>query len=210
MSHRTARLRPRQWARPAVAQIEQGAPGDVFLSADQKNPSALVDAGLADGDVTDFAGNALVIIVPSDNPARLTGPIHLARPGLKVVAAGDDVPISGYARQLVTKLAGLPGYPADFAAAYAANVVSKEDNVKAVVTKIELGEGDAAIVYRTDALASSNVQAIELPDKASVSATYAGVVLKASKHLAAGHAFLEWLTGSEGAAILARFGFVAP
>ena len=82
---------------------------------------------------------------------RRRRPRDLAKPGLKVIAAGDEVPITKYATQLVANLAKEPGYPADFADAYAANVVSKEDNVKAVVAKIELGEGDAGIVYVTDA-----------------------------------------------------------
>ena len=81
--------------------------------------------------------------MPTDNPAGIKTPADLARPGVKVIAAGDEVPITKYATQLVANLAKEPGYPADFAAAYAANIVSKEDNVKAVVAKIELGEGDA-------------------------------------------------------------------
>lgn len=188
-------------------QIEQGAPADVFLSADQAYPRALGDAGMADGEAVDFAGNVLTIVVPSDNPGQLASPLDLARTGVKVVAAGDQVPIASYAGQAVARLGALPGYPADFAAAYAANVVSKEENVRAVVAKIELGEGDAAIVYRTDAMASSRVKTIELPAEAAVSATYAGVVLQASTHPASAHAFLDWLAASDGAAVLARFGF---
>lgn len=192
------------------AQIEQGAPADVFLSADQANPRALVDAGLVDGEAADFAGNTLTIVVPLDNPARLAGPLGLAMPGLKIVAAGDKVPITAYARQAVARLAALPGYPADFAAAYDANVVSREQDVRAVVTRIELGEADAALVYRTDALASSKVKRIELPAEAAAYVAYAGVVLRASTHPAAAHAFLDWLQGPAGAAILAEFGFLAP
>ena len=80
---------------------------------------------------------------------------------------------------LVANLAKEPGYPADFAAAYAANIVSKEDNVKAVVAKVELGEGDAGIVYVTDAKASTKVGTVDVPDSANVPATYDGVVVKA-------------------------------
>ena len=191
-------------------QIEQGAPADLFLSADQKNPQTLVDAGLGDGPAVDFAGNTLTVIVPADNPARIASPADLARPGVKVVAAGDDVPIAKYAGQAVAKLATLPGYAADFAQAYAANIVSREQNVKAVVAKIELGEGDAAIVYITDAEASKSVATIAIPDAANVPATYAGVVVAASTKHAQAHAFLEWLAGPAGGAILARFGFLPP
>ena len=111
-------------------QIEQGAPADVFLSADTTNPKKLVDAGLAEGAAVTFAGNKLTIIVPSDNPAKIATPADLAKAGIKVIAAGDEVPITKYATQLVDNLAKEVGYPADFAAAYSANIASKEDNVK--------------------------------------------------------------------------------
>ena len=81
--------------------------------------------------------------MPTANPAGITTPADLAKSGVKVIAAGDEVPITKYATQLVDNLAKEAGYPADFAAMYSANIVSKEDNVKAVVAKIELGEGDA-------------------------------------------------------------------
>ena len=83
-----------------------------------------------------FATNSLVIVVPTGNPAGIAGPADLARSGVRVVAAGPDVPITKYASQLIAKLAALPGYPADFAAAVAANTVSEEDNVKNVLAKI--------------------------------------------------------------------------
>jgi molybdate transport system substrate-binding protein len=191
-------------------QIEQGAPADVFLSADVANPKRLVDAGLADGDLVDFAGNLLTVVVPTANPARIATPADLARRGVKVIAAGDEVPITTYANQAIGLLADLPGYAPGFAAGYAANIVSREDNVKAVIAKIELGEGDAGIVYVTDAKASTNVQAIAIPVQANIPATYAGVVVKASKHLAAAHAFLDWMNGAEAQLILTELGFIAP
>jgi molybdate transport system substrate-binding protein len=88
--------------------------------------------------------------------------------------------------------------------------VSREDNVKAVVAKIELGEGDAAIVYATDAKASKKVATVAIPAGANVAATYAGVVIKASQHAGAARAFLSWLAGPDGQAMLATFGFVPP
>jgi molybdate transport system substrate-binding protein len=191
-------------------QIEQGAPADVFLSADQTNPTALVERGLADGAAVDFAGNTLTVIVPVANPARIATPADLAKSGVKVIAAGADVPIAKYTTQVVANLAGLGGYLAGFAAAYDANVVSKEDNVKAVVAKIELGEGDAAIVYVTDAKASTKVKTIEIPAEANVPATYVGVVVKTSSNAAAAHAFMTWLAGPDGQAVLSGFGFLPP
>ena len=189
--------------------IEQGAPADVFLSADTTNPKKLLDAGFASGDPQDFATNALTIIVPVSNPAHIASPFDLAKPGVRVVAAADSVPIAAYATQLVQNLARLPGAPAGFEAAYAANVITKADNVRAVVSHVELGEGDAAIVYASDADASGHVGTVAItPDSANVVATYAGVVVKASARQAAAQAFLEWLTGPIGQAVLASHGFL--
>ncbi len=191
-------------------QIEQGAPADVFLSADTANPKKLVDKHLAAGDPVSFATNKLTIVVPASNPAGIRSPADLARPGVKVIAAGDSVPITKYATQLVQNLAREPGYPADFVAAYAANVASKEDNVKALIAKVELGEGDAGIVYVTDARTSDTVTRIDVPDAANVPATYDGVVVGASRNPAAARAFLDWLAGPGGQAILTSLGFLPP
>lgn len=190
-------------------QIALGAPADVFLSADTENPAALASEGLVDGDVVAFAGNRLALVVPAGNPAALRSPADLATPGVTIIAAGDAVPITGYASQLLERLATLPGYPPDLPAAYAANVATREDNVRSVLAKIELGEGDAAIVYATDAAGSDSVDMVEIPAAANVTVAYAGAVISTSPNRAAGHGFLTWLTGTEAQAILASFGFVA-
>jgi len=191
-------------------QIEQGAPVDVFLSADTTNPQKLVDNGLATGTPVTFAGNKITIIVPTANPAAIRTPADLARSGVKIIGAGDAVPITRYATQLVANLAREPGYPSDFVAAYGRNIASKEDNVKAIVAKIELGEGDAGIVYVTDANASTKVSTVDVPDAANVPAMYAGVVVKTSSNASAAQAFLDWFGGPDGQAILASFGFLPP
>jgi molybdate transport system substrate-binding protein len=191
------------------AKIEQGAPADLYLSADTSNPQKLADKGMVDGDPTPFAGNLLTVIVPAANPAGIHDPADLARGGVKVIAAGDKVPITKYATQLVANLATQPGYPSDFVAMYDANVVSREDNAAAVVAKVQLGEGDAGIVYLTDAR-TSEVRSIAVPDAANVPATYAGVVVGASANASAAHAFLTWLAGPGGQAVLAEFGFLPP
>jgi molybdate transport system substrate-binding protein len=180
-------------------QIEQGAPADVFLSADQANAGMLVESGLTDGPAVDVAHTTLTIIVPRADPAGIRTPADLARPGVKVIAAGPDVPITTYAGRVVANLG--------IAAAYDANVVSREDDVRAVVAKIELGEGDAAIVYATDAAASGKVSTVAIPADANVTTVSAGVVVKSSRHVAAAHAFLAWLAGADGRAEMARFGF---
>jgi molybdate transport system substrate-binding protein len=191
-------------------QIEQGAPADVLLSADTANPAALAAADLSSGPPLTFASNRLAIVVPRGNPARLSSPADLARPGLRVVAAGEGVPITAYASQLVANLAALPGAPANLIAAYAANVVSREDDVRAVLAKVELGEADAGIVYATDAAASAAVETIPIPAAAQVRVEYGGVVVRGATNDALAHDFLDWLAGPAGAATLARFGFGAP
>lgn len=194
--------------------IEQGAPADLFLSADTTNAQALVDSGAATGPIVPFAGNALALVVPIGNPAAIVSPMDLARPGVRVIAAGAAVPITSYATRLMERLARLPGYPRGFVAGYAANIASREDNVAALVTKVGLGEGDAGIAYATDALvAASTVTTVPLPSEAQVRVTYGAVVLDGPQLSAAGslgsaRAFLAWLTGAEGQAILARFGFL--
>jgi molybdate transport system substrate-binding protein len=190
-------------------QIEQGAQADVFLAADTVNPEALASAGLTDGPAVEFAGNRLAVIVPADNPAGLASPADLARPGVAIVAAGDRVPITRYAGELLRRLAALPGYPPDLPAAYDSNVVTREDNVRSVVTRIELGEGDAAIVYATDAATAEDVTTLAIPEAAIVTATYAGAVLASAVDRGAARAFLDWLAGPDGRAILVAHGFVA-
>jgi molybdate transport system substrate-binding protein len=190
--------------------IEQGAPVDVFLSADTSNPQKVVDKGLTAGPAINFADNKLTVIVPIGNPASIKTPADLAKPGVKIVAAGDAVPITKYATQLVANLAKEPGYPADFVAKYNANVVSKEDNVKALVAKLELGDGDAGIAYVTDAKASTKVATVDVPPTANVIATYAGVVIMAAPNVDVAGAFLTWFAGPQGQAILSGYGFLPP
>lgn len=181
-------------------QIEQGAPADVFASADTANVLTLVEGGHArDADV--FACNQLAVIVPAGNPAAIVAATDLGRPGVAVVAAGDEVPITRYARQLVANLG--------IADAYAANIVSREDNVAAVRTRIELGEADAGIVYRTDAIASGDlVEQVPVPPEANVPATYAAAIVATTDQPDVSATYLDWLTGTEGQALLTSHGFL--
>jgi molybdate transport system substrate-binding protein len=192
------------------AQIEQGAPADVFASADTSNPEKAVDHGFAQAPLTRFAGNLLTLVTPIDNPAHLQTPADLARPGVRIVAAGDNVPITTYANHVVANLAALPGYPPGFAEAVPRNVVSKEDNVRAVLTRVELGEADAGIVYVTDAKTSTKVGTIPIPEGANVPATYAAVVVSKSANQFTAAEFVHWLADADAQAVLGRYGFLRP
>jgi molybdate transport system substrate-binding protein len=149
-------------------------------------------------------------VVPAGQEGSIREPFDLARPGLRVLAAGRHVPISRYADRLLAKLAAGPDAPAGFAQAVEANIVSREDNVRAVLAKIELGEGDAAIVYATDALGSDRVRTIAIPEWAMVSASYSAVVIAGSPRRTAADELLSWLRARDGQAVLARFGFGPP
>jgi molybdate transport system substrate-binding protein len=192
------------------AQIEQGATPDLFLSADVTTPKELVDAGLAQGPPVPFAQNELAIVVPASNPADITSPADLARSGVKVIAAGEAVPITAYAAGLIVDLGLRPGYPPGYAQAYEANVVTREDNVAGVIAKIGLGEGDAAIVYRTDVAAADDVLVIPIPGGITAMTTLAGVIVGEGRHPAKAGAFFDWLLAADGQAVLARFGFLPP
>ncbi|MGQ0608156.1 MAG: molybdate ABC transporter substrate-binding protein [Chloroflexota bacterium] len=190
------------------SQIEEGAPADVFASADLVNAQALVDAGLTDGDSRVFAGNGLAVVVPLGNPAGIDRWTTLPTSGLRIIAAGEDVPITRYAVELVDHLAAHPDAPGGFADAYAANIVTREDNVRAVLAKIEVGEGDAAIVYETDAASSDEVTRLAIPEEANVVAAYALVTIDEAGPGAT--EFVTWLLGERAQAILAAHGFRAP
>jgi molybdate transport system substrate-binding protein len=190
--------------------IEQGAPADVFAAADTENPAKLERAGLTRGSPVDFATNRLAIVVPSDNPAGIAVGTDLARPGVRVVAAADGVPITRYATELLRRLAGVPGAPADLVARVERNVVSREDNVSAVLAKVKLGEADAGIVYATDARAASDVRSVPIPDAVNVDAVYAAVAVARNSSAPAPTAddFVAWLRAPSAQAILAAAGFL--
>jgi molybdate transport system substrate-binding protein len=191
------------------AQIEQGAPGDLFLAADTRNPETLASEGRTVGAPVPFATNTIVIVTPPDDPAGIRDPFDLARPGVRIVVAGPEVPISVYADHVLEALAGLPGAPTGFLDAVAANVVSREDNVRAVAAKIELGEGDAALVYATDAR-GVDLRVVPVPQEAQVTAVYAAAILSGSTKPSAARAFLDWLVGPRGRAVMATAGFGPP
>ena len=143
-------------------QIEEGASVDVFASASGKEMDALVTGKfVADGVKQIFLNNKLVVILPSDNPARLEALEDIAKPGIKLVLAAEEVPVGNYARQALDLMNA--SFGVDFKDKVLANVVSNEDNVKQVVAKVQLGEADAGIVYTSDVVAATDLKTIEIP-----------------------------------------------
>jgi len=186
-------------------QIEHGAPVDVFASADLVHAEALQRAGLL-GPTQVFARNRLVVAVPAGGTvARL---LDLARPGTRVVLAAPAVPVGRYTAQMLAKLGASGLYGDDFQSRVQANVVSEEANVRAVLAKIALGEADAGVVYATDvAAARDKVRAIAVPDRDNVLADYPiGLVTRAGA-TAKARAFVAFVLGTEGQAVLRKRGF---
>ena len=189
-------------------QIEEGAPADVFASANTAHMDALVDAGLAQ-EPTLFVHNSLVIIAPSDNRAGIESLADLANPGLKLVLAAEEVPVGGYSREMLDKASADREYGAGFKDAVLANLVSNESNVKQVVTKVQLGEADAGIVYGSDVTphVAPALETIEVPDALNVIADYPIAALTESENVDAAAAFVAFVLSTEGQEILARWGF---
>jgi len=185
-------------------QIEQGAPADVFASADLAHSEALARAGLLATPRT-FARNALAVVVPA-GPARVASLADLARPGVRVVVAGPAVPAGRYTVEALRRLAAPGSLGPGFDARVRANVVSEETNVRAVLSKVVLGEADAGFVYQTDAAsAGARVRVLEVPS--SVVAEYSIGVVSGAADAAAAEAFVGLVLGERGQAILRRHGF---
>jgi molybdate transport system substrate-binding protein len=190
------------------AQIEEGAPADVFASANTSHMQTLVDGGLA-LDPAVFAHNSLVVIAPSDNPAGLDTLADIARPGLKLVLAAPEVPVGGYAREMLAKADADPGFGAGFSEAVLDNLVSNESNVKQVVAKMQLGEADAGIVYGSDVTpdVAPKLYTIEVPEAVNVIADYPIAVLEDAGDAEVARAFVDFVLSTDGQTILAKWGF---
>ncbi|MFI6416208.1 molybdate ABC transporter substrate-binding protein [Streptomyces sp. NPDC050842] len=179
-----------------VAQVSQGSPADVLVTADTKS----MDKVEADtGTPAIIAKNRLVIATGEGNPFKVDELTDLGDTKLKVVLAAPEVPAGKYSKQVLD------------AQKIAVKPVSQEPNVRAVLSKVELGEADAGLVYKTDAAsAADKVDAVEIPDAQNAIAKYPAATLKDSENPEAAAAFVAWLSSPEGQKILQDAGFQKP
>jgi len=175
--------------------IEQGAPADVFASADQKNMTKLVTAGDNSGQAVDFAKNRLEIAVEKGNPKHIVTLNDLTKPGLAVVLCDPSAPCGKYAAQVLDN------------AHVKLTPKSLEANVKATLSKVELGEADAAIVYVTDVKSSGKVDGVKIPDNVNVLTTLPIVALKDSKNAALAKAWVAYVVAHQSE-LVSKYGFL--
>jgi molybdate transport system substrate-binding protein len=184
-----------------AAQIQQGAPADVFASANTKLPEQLHEQGLVEKPVV-FTRNELILIVPKSNPAAVHSVFDLRKPGVKLVVGAVGVPVGDYTRVVLHNL-GLDDV--------LSNVVSQETDVREVLAKVALGEADAGFVYLTDAkTVRGKVATIGIRWSAQPIVQYAVAVVKSSPHLAAARAFVQGLLGQAAQAKFRAAGFLMP
>ena len=188
-------------------QINSGANADIFASADQTNMQK-VASEVNTPQV--FVKNRLTVITPASNPGKITSLQDLSRSGVKLVLAAPSVPVGKYALQVLDNMGKSSEYGPAYESAVKANVVSQEDNVKAVVQKVQLGEADAGIVYTTDVTVavSHQVKFITIPDNYNVIASYPIAALKDSKHESDAQAFVNYVLSPAGQQVLAQYHFI--
>lgn len=205
-----------QGSQMLVTQIQQGAPADLFASADRANMDKAVQAGLIEGTPRELARNLLAIALPSENFGNIQGLRDLARPGVKISLADEKVPVGAYSLQALDKLSADPAYGPGFKQQVLANVVSREENVRQVLTRVQLGEADAGIVYLTDALAANAssgsagvqpVKTLEIPGRYNVVAAYYIGVVKGAAHPQAAAAWIDYVLSDAGQSVLQKYGF---
>lgn len=190
-------------------QIAQGAPVDVFASADQQQMQLAIQSGRIDVSAPRiFAANRLVVIVPRDNPASIIGPQDLAKPGAQIVMADEAVPVGSYSLEFLNNASQRLEFGESYRNRVLENVVSYEENVKAVLSKVSLGEADAGIVYISDlAAADTNaISVLEIPGSLNVAASYLIAPVADSPQAALASDFVDFVLSSSGQDILAQYG----
>lgn len=194
-----------------ATQLAEGAPADIFASANNRQMQVAQEAGrIADSPRT-FVKNRLVLIVPADNPANLQSLRDLANPGIKLIVAAPEVPVREYTDTMLQKLADDPGYGETYRTAVIANIVSEEDNVRQVSAKVALGEADAGIIYLSDVTPdiSELVFALPIPDKLNTIATYPIATTEDSVNPQLAQAFVDFVLSDAGQDTLVKWGFIS-
>ena len=191
-----------------AAQINEAAPVDVFASANQTQMANVVESGRVDADApVNFVTNRLVIVYPDENPGNVAGLQDLAVPDTLIVLAAEAVPVGQYSLEFLDKASADPAFGASFREDVLANVVSYEENVRSVLTKVALGEADAGIVYTSDLVGVDGVSQIDIPDELNLVAEYPIAVLNDSPYSEMAAAFVEYVLSDAGQATLAEYGF---
>lgn len=193
-------------------QIGQGAPVDVFASANSTQMGVAIESGrVISGAQQTFVRNRLVVIYPIDNPGELGQLSDLSKPGLKLILAAPEVPVGQYSVSFLDKANQTAPFGASFKAAVLANVVSYEENVRSVLTKVALGEGDAGIVYTSDIVGAEagQVGQIEIPDELNTIASYPLAPIADSAYPSQAQAFIDYALSPAGQAVLSEYGFIA-
>ena len=191
-------------------QLIHGAPADVFASANQQQMDVVQSDGRINyEDQTIFAQNRLVVISSRDSKNSIIELNDLATPDLKIIIAAPDVPVGRYSLDFIDRAAQDDSLGPSFREAVTNNIVSYEDNVKFVLTKVALGEADAGIVYLTDVFGESGnaVGVIEIPDHLNPIAEYPIAVLNDSKQTQLARSFIDYISSQEGRDILSKYGF---
>lgn len=192
-------------------QIGYGAPADVFASANTRLMDAVIKTTrVTSGTQQIFARNRLVVVLPRNNPARIRTLNDLAKPNVKLVLAAKVVPAGQYALDFLGKASKKPAFGATFSQSVLSNVVSYEEDVRAVFGKVALGEADAGIVYSSDVVADkkNTVHTIVIPDDLNTFAAYPIAPLNDSKNAALAKAFITFVMSKDGQAILTKHGFI--
>ena len=192
-------------------QINQGAPADVFASANQTQMNVVIQGGEVDSASSKvFVHNLLVVIFPKSNPGQITKLQDLSKPGLKIVLAAASVPAGQYAVDYLGKASADASFGSDYKANVLKNVVSYENDVESVVSKVSLGEADAGIVYTTDALANtSQLGQLSIPTNLQTVAAYPIAPIKGSRNATTAQQFVDFIFSSAGQQTLAKYGFIS-
>jgi molybdate transport system substrate-binding protein len=191
-------------------QLREGAKADIFAAADEPNMQGAQQDGTIGGDPRIFVHNKLVAIVAQPKAGDVTRLQDLAKPGLKLVLAQAAVPVGNYARQSFDKMSKDAAFGADFGQKALANVVSEEANVRQVVTKVQLGEADAGIVYSSDVTPTvrPQVKVLEIPDAFNVIARYPIAPVKGAGNPDGAKVFIDYVLSPAGQAVLQKWGFI--